>query len=101
MRRFSVLLAIATLAGCFSGRRTAPQCTGPVMATVRNDWNYSVDVYARMRGTSGHILGEVMPGERREFQLPDGATGLYYEVRTRAVIPRPTGSDIITTYTCR
>ena len=76
-------------------------CTGDVLATVRNQWMQPVDVYVELRGAGGSILGEVLPGERREFMLPDGATGLYYRWRAGYAGARPTSSDIRTTYACR
>lgn len=99
MLRWPLLLVLGALSACISARN-APQCTGPVTATVRNNWSQPVDVYARMRTSSGFILGEVAPGERREFDLPEDATGVYYEWRQGTVI-RPTSSDIATSYSCR
>lgn len=100
MIRWPLLLALLTLNACISARNAAPRCSGPVTATVRNNWSQPVDVYARMRTSSGFILGEVAPGERREFDLPDGSTGVYYEWRQGTII-RPTSSDIATSYSCR
>jgi hypothetical protein len=100
MIRFMVLFAALMSAACVSSRGMPRECTGPVTATIRNNWSQPVDVYARMRSTSAFILGEVAPGERRDFDLPDGATGVYYEWR-RGTIVRPTSSDIATSYACR
>ena len=100
MIRFVLLLAMVALGGCISARGAAPECTGPVVATVRNNWNQPVDVYARMRGTSAYILGEVAPGERREFELPESATGIYYEWRSGTIL-RPTSTDVPISYACR
>ena len=99
-RMLSVVLVSVAMSGCVSARGTASECTGAVIATVRNNWRQPVDVYARMPQTSAFILGEVAPGERREFQLPEGATGVYYEWRSPTII-RPTSSDISTSYACR
>jgi hypothetical protein len=100
MNRILLLLAIATLTACVSGRGAAGECNGAIIATVRNNWRQPIDVYARMRETSAYILGEVAPGERREFELPEGATGVYYEWRGPTIL-RPTSSDIATSYACR
>jgi hypothetical protein len=100
MTRWPLLLVAGALSACISARNAPPRCTGPVTATIRNNWNQPVDVYARMQSTSAFILGEVAPGERREFDLPDGAMGVYYEWR-RGTISRPTSSDIATSYSCR
>lgn len=100
MNRLPLLLLLGALNGCISARSGAPRCSGPVTATIRNNWSQPVDVYARMRTSSGFILGEVAPGERREFDLPEDATGVYYEWRMGTVI-RPTSSDIATSYSCR
>lgn len=101
MQRLLVLLASVALTGCFGKGTGMPECTRPVTAVVRNEWRYPVDVYAEVRGMSGHMLGEVSPGERRSFELPDGATGLYYRWRGSFVGSRPTSADVRTSYTCR
>ena len=94
-------LAAAVTAACASRSAGMRDCSGDVLATVRNQWVQPVDVYVEMDRGSGMIIGEVAPGERREFLLPDGATGLFYRWRSGYVGPRPTGSDIRTTYMCR
>ena len=100
MIRRPVLVALVVLTACISARNAEPECTGPMRVTIRNNWSQPVDVYAHLRNSSGFILGEVAPGERRQFDLPEGARGVYYDWR-KAPITRPTSSDILTTYDCR
>ena len=100
MRAFLILMAAAAGAGCSVSRSRVSECEGTVTATVRNNWNYPVDVYADMRG-GGFILGEVRPGGREEFTLPEGATGVYFRWRSVSVATRPTSSDLATSYACR
>jgi hypothetical protein len=99
MRAFSILAA-AWLAGCSMNRSRLSECQGTVTATVRNNWNYPVDVYAEMRG-GGFILGEVRPGAREEFTLPAGASGVYFRWRSVSTATRPTSADLATSYDCK
>jgi hypothetical protein len=100
MMRALLILAAATIAGCSLNRARLSECQGTVTATVRNDWNYPVDVYADTRG-SGYILGEVRPGGREEFALPADATGVYFRWRSVSSAAQPTSSDLPTSYACR
>jgi hypothetical protein len=87
-------------AGCSANRARLSECQGSVIATVRNNWNHPVDVYADTRA-SGFILGEVQPGSREEFSLPEGATGVYFRWRSVGMVVQPTSSDIPVSYGCR
>jgi hypothetical protein len=101
MRTGLVLMVatVATVAACSARRAQVADCPGTVSATVRNFWNYPVDVYADKR-TGGFILGEVRPGSREEFTLPDDATGVYFRWRG-VTAPGPTSSDVSVSYACR
>ena len=98
-----IVLGILTclLAGCATGRNAMRDCQGALVATVRNNWMQPVDVYVEVDGRSGFILGEVIPGDRQEFNLPQGASRLYYRWRSGYAGPPPTSSDISTSYACR
>ena len=101
MRRTAALLAGLVLAGC--AHRGAPirECAGTPIAAVRNGWHRPVDVYAEVDRRADWILGELSPGERREFVLPPGTTRLAYRWRSPYTGPPPTGVDIAVSYFCR
>jgi hypothetical protein len=99
MKSIIALLCGILLAAC--ARQTAlHECTGTPVATVRNNWHSPVDVYAETERGSDWVLGELTPGDRREFTLPAGATGLRYRWRGRLAGPPPTSSDIVVSYAC-
>lgn len=83
--------------------RGAPprECPGTPIATVRNNWTRSVDVYAEIGHRSDWLLGEVQRGERREFTVPSGATRIMYRWRGPYAGPPPTSTDIAITYACQ
>lgn len=101
MKGITAILAGLLLTAC--AHRGAPlrECTGAPIATVRNHWHLPVDVYAEIDGRSDWILGEVAPGDRREFTLPDGTTRLGYRWRANRAGAPPTSSDIAVSYACR
>ena len=96
------MLAGLVLAGCAhrGAGSSARECAGTAIATVRNQWHRPVDVYAEVERRSDWILGEVAPGERREFTLPEGATRLVYRWRSPYAGPPPTSADIAVSYAC-
>lgn len=99
MRCVAALVAGLMLTAC--AHRGAPRdCTGTPIATVRNNWHRSVDVYAEIDGRSDWVLGEVASGDRREFTLPTGTTRLIYRWRGPYVGPPPTSADISVSYMC-
>lgn len=89
------------LAGCAHGGGLPRDCAGAPIATVRNNWHRAVDVYAEVENRADWILGEVTPGERREFSLPEGTTRLIYRWRSAYAGPPPTSADIAVSYACR
>jgi hypothetical protein len=100
MKAIGVLVAGIVLVACAARTATLRDCTGTPVATVRNNWHSPVDVYAETERGSDWVLGELTPGERREFTLPSGATGLRYRWRGRIAGPPPTSSDIVVSYAC-
>lgn len=100
IRTTTVLLLLALLQACAARTAALRECAGTPVATVRNNWHTSVDVYAETERGSDWVLGELTPGERREFTLPAGATGLRYRWRGRVAGPPPTSSDIVVSYAC-
>lgn len=101
MKQLLVLFASVALTGCLGTGTRMPQCSGPVTATVNNNWRYPVDMYAEVSGTSGHMLGEIDPGERRTFELPAGATGVVYRWRGAFEGSAPRQKDVAISYGCR
>lgn len=98
--RAGLILIVAAVAACSARRARVADCPGSVSATVRNNWTFPVDVYADKR-TGGFILGEVRPGGREEFTLPDDATGVYFRWRPGTITRGPTSSDVSVSYECR
>lgn len=103
MKRIVALLAGLVIASCTPRAGTAPprECSGTPVATVRNNWNRSVDVYAEIDRRSDWLLGEVPAGDRREFTLPVGTTRLIYRWRGPYTGPPPTSTDIYVSYACQ
>lgn len=100
MRVAAPLIAALALAAC-AHRGIPRECSGTPTATVRNNWNRSVDVYAEIDRRADWILGEVSPGELREFSLPEGTTRVLYRWRGPYHGPPPTSADIGISYVCR
>jgi hypothetical protein len=80
------------------GGSPSRDCAGTPIATVRNNWNRAVDVYAEVERRSDWLLGEVQVGERREFTLPEGTTRLMYRWRSAYTGIPPTSADIAVSY---
>ena len=68
---------------------------------MRNQWHRSVDVYAEVERRAEWILGELAPGERQEFVLPEGTTRIMYRWRGPYAGLPPTSTDISVSYLCR
>ena len=100
MKGIAATLTGLLLAAC-AHRGALRECAGTPIATVRNHWHLPVDVYAELDRGSDWLLGELVPGERREFTLPAGATRLGYRWRATHGGPPPTSSDIAVSYACR
>ena len=100
MRTALFLVAAVVATGCSARSARLADCPGTVAATVRNNWNYPVDVYADTRA-GGLILGEVSPGGRDEFPLPANTGRVYIRWRAPGAVPNPTSSDVHVSYACR
>jgi len=101
MKGFTAILAGLLLAACAHRGASLRECTGTPTATVYNNWHLPVDVYAEVDGRSDWLLGEVVPGDRREFTLPEGATRLQYRWRRTLSGSGPGPSHIQVSYACR
>lgn len=80
--KFTVLLALLTATAC--GGNTASTGLGPRscpadrLINVTNDWNGTVDIYARLEGSDGRrALGTLAAGGHAEFVAPPGTFEVY------------------------
>ena len=78
-------------------------CRGQQVAIVTNDWNETVEVFARVGDNAmANSLGRVSPGERVEFTLSQGARRVYAaQLAGRSYTPPAMRQLVRFRYVCR
>jgi hypothetical protein len=103
MPRSVLILLLVAVPACYrsTGSSSRASCPDSWFASVSNNWNRAVDVYA-WNGIQSLVLGTVTAGASAQFLMPRSAVSVSYRTEGGgAMAPMGPTSPIQTRYVCR